>query len=133
MPYYAKLGQLPPTRHIHLHRPDGALYYEEVFGPEGFVGPTSTLYHIHPPTQVTGSLRNVDRHGPQPFAHSSLGGAREVDPETSRHGRAGLPCQQDNVAGHRPLQLGRPFPPGYLKMAFYGRNGESPVPVVAAD
>jgi len=54
MPYYFKLGQLPPKRHIQFRRPDGALYSEEVFGTEGFVGPTSTLYHIHPPTQVTG-------------------------------------------------------------------------------
>jgi len=54
MPYYTKLGQLPPKRHIQFRRPDGRLYSEEVFGTEGFVGPTSTLYHIHPPTQVTG-------------------------------------------------------------------------------
>jgi homogentisate 1,2-dioxygenase len=54
MPYYYKLGQLPPKRHIQFRRPDGALYSEEVFGTEGFVGPTTTLYHIHPPTQVTG-------------------------------------------------------------------------------
>ncbi|NJN62365.1 MAG: hypothetical protein HC795_13290 [Coleofasciculaceae cyanobacterium RL_1_1] len=54
MPYYTKLGQLPPKRHIQFRRPDGGLYAEEVFGTEGFVGPTSTLYHIHPPTQVTG-------------------------------------------------------------------------------
>ncbi len=54
MPYYSKLGQLPPKRHIQFRRPDGALYSEEVFGTEGFSGPTSTLYHIHPPTQVTG-------------------------------------------------------------------------------
>jgi homogentisate 1,2-dioxygenase len=54
MPYYSRLGQLPPKRHIQFRRPDGALYSEEVFGTEGFVGPTSTLYHIHPPTQVTG-------------------------------------------------------------------------------
>jgi homogentisate 1,2-dioxygenase len=54
MPYYSKLGQLPPKRHTQFRRPDGALYSEEVFGTEGFVGPTSTLYHIHPPTQVTG-------------------------------------------------------------------------------
>jgi homogentisate 1,2-dioxygenase len=54
MPYYFKLGQLPPKRHIQFRRPDGALYSEEVFGTEGFVGPTTTLYHIHPPTQVTG-------------------------------------------------------------------------------
>ena len=54
MPYYTKLGTLPPKRHIQFRRPDGALYSEEVFGTEGFVGPTSTLYHVHPPTQVIG-------------------------------------------------------------------------------
>ena len=54
MPYYTKLGQLPRKRHVQFRRPDGALYSEELFGTEGFVGPTSTLYHIHPPTQVTG-------------------------------------------------------------------------------
>ena len=54
MPYYSTLGQIPPKRHIQFRRPDGALYSEEVFGTEGFVGPTSTIYHIHPPTQVTG-------------------------------------------------------------------------------
>jgi homogentisate 1,2-dioxygenase len=54
MPYYTKLGQVPAKRHIQFRRPDGKLYSEEVFGTEGFVGPTSTLYHIHPPTQVTG-------------------------------------------------------------------------------
>lgn len=54
MPHYFKLGQLPPKRHIQFRRPDGGLYAEEVFGTEGFVGPTSTIYHIHAPTQVTG-------------------------------------------------------------------------------
>ena len=54
MPHYTKLGSLPDKRHIQFRRPDGALYSEEVFGTEGFVGPTSTLYHIHPPTQVIG-------------------------------------------------------------------------------
>jgi homogentisate 1,2-dioxygenase len=54
MAYYTKLGSLPPKRHIQFRRPDGKLYSEEVFGTEGFVGPTSTLYHIHPPTQVFG-------------------------------------------------------------------------------
>jgi len=54
MPYYTKLGTLPQKRHVQFRRPDGALYSEELFGTEGFVGPTSTLYHIHPPTQVSG-------------------------------------------------------------------------------
>src|SRR5690606_35166701 len=54
MPHYTQLGTIPKKRHTQFRRPDGALYSEEVFGTEGFVGPTSTLYHIHPPTQVTG-------------------------------------------------------------------------------
>ncbi|MEO0512418.1 MAG: homogentisate 1,2-dioxygenase, partial [Planctomycetota bacterium] len=54
MPYYVKLGHLPAKRHVQFRRPDGKLYSEELFGTEGFVGPTSTMYHIHPPTQVTG-------------------------------------------------------------------------------
>lgn len=54
MPYYTKMGQIPKTRHTQFRRPDGALYSEELFGTEGFVGPSSTMYHIHPPTQVSG-------------------------------------------------------------------------------
>lgn len=54
MPFYYRLGELPKKRHTQFRRPDGALYSEEVFGTEGFVGPTTTMYHIHPPTQVTG-------------------------------------------------------------------------------
>ncbi len=54
MPYYTKLGELPKARHTQFRRPDGALYSEELFGTEGFSGPTSTMYHIHPPTQVSG-------------------------------------------------------------------------------
>jgi len=54
MPYYTRLGKLPKKRHVQFRRPDGGLYSEELFGTEGFVGPTSTMYHIHPPTQVYG-------------------------------------------------------------------------------
>jgi len=54
MPYYHRLGMLPKKRHVQFRRPDGALYSEELFGTEGFTGPSSTMYHIHPPTQVYG-------------------------------------------------------------------------------
>ncbi|MCE2654566.1 MAG: homogentisate 1,2-dioxygenase [Planctomycetaceae bacterium] len=54
MPFYTRLGEIPRKRHVQFRRPDGKLYSEEVFGTEGFVGPTSTLYHINPPTQVHG-------------------------------------------------------------------------------
>jgi homogentisate 1,2-dioxygenase len=54
MPFYMKLGLMPQKRHVQFRRPDGCLYSEEVFGTEGFSGPTTTMYHIHPPTQVYG-------------------------------------------------------------------------------
>lgn len=54
MPFYTRLGTLPKKRHTQFRRPDGALYSEELFGTEGFTGPSSTMYHIHPPTQVYG-------------------------------------------------------------------------------
>jgi homogentisate 1,2-dioxygenase len=54
MPYYTKLGLMPRKRHVQFRRPDGCLYSEELFGTEGFSGPSSTMYHIHPPTQVYG-------------------------------------------------------------------------------
>jgi len=54
MPHYLKLGLMPQKRHVQFRRPDGCLYSEEVFGTEGFSGPTTTMYHIQPPTQVYG-------------------------------------------------------------------------------
>ncbi len=54
MAYYTRLGLIPRKRHVQFRRPDGCLYSEELFGTEGFTGPTSTMYHIHPPTQVYG-------------------------------------------------------------------------------
>ena len=54
MPFYTRLGQIPQKRHVQFRRPDGRLYCEEVFGTEGFSGPTTTMYHIHPPTQIVG-------------------------------------------------------------------------------
>ncbi len=52
MPFYHRLGDLPPKRHTQFVRPDGALYTEEVIGAEGFSGLSSIAYHIHPPTLV---------------------------------------------------------------------------------
>jgi homogentisate 1,2-dioxygenase len=72
MPYYIKMGQLPRKRHTQFRRPDGRLYSEEVFGTEGFVGPTSTMYHINPPTQI---------HGWKPLYHTK---AEYVETEMMR-------------------------------------------------
>jgi homogentisate 1,2-dioxygenase len=52
MPLYHTLGEVPRKRHCAFRKPDGGLYAEELIGNKGFVGPSSLLYHLHPPTQV---------------------------------------------------------------------------------
>ena len=49
---YYKLGEIPRKRHIQFRKEDGSLYYEELFGNEGFSSDSSLIYHINPPTQV---------------------------------------------------------------------------------
>jgi homogentisate 1,2-dioxygenase len=52
MPFYHKLGEIPPKRHTQFRKPNGELYYEQLFGTVGFDGMYSNMYHIHRPTQV---------------------------------------------------------------------------------
>jgi homogentisate 1,2-dioxygenase len=52
LPIYHTLGKLPRKRHLAFRKPDGGLYAEQLMGNEGFTGPASLLYHIHPPTTV---------------------------------------------------------------------------------
>lgn len=53
MPFYVKLGKLPPKRHITFYKDDGkSLYREELFSTKGFTGIYSNKYHIYMPTQV---------------------------------------------------------------------------------
>ena len=52
MPLYHKLGSFPQKRHTQFEKPEGGLYYEQLFGTEGFHGHSSLLYHVHRPTQV---------------------------------------------------------------------------------
>lgn len=52
MPFYHKLGKIPPKRHIQFRKPDGSLYPEQLFGTVGFDGMYSNIYHEHRPTQV---------------------------------------------------------------------------------
>lgn len=52
MPFYYKLGEIPPKRHTQFNNPKGGFYYEQLFGTIGFDGMASTAYHLHRPTQV---------------------------------------------------------------------------------
>lgn len=60
MPIYHKLGSIPQKRHIQFEKPNGGIYYEQLFGTEGFNGHSSLLYEIHRPTQVKEILKSTD-------------------------------------------------------------------------
>ena len=60
MPFYHRLGEIPPKRHTQFRKPDGTLYYEQLFGTIGFDGMSSLLYHHHRPTMVLGVENSVD-------------------------------------------------------------------------
>jgi len=90
MPFYHTLGRTPRKRHTVFRRPDGALYAEELMGHEGFVGNSSLLYHIHPPTTVKSARRvralgweaDTDtslRHRHFRTAHAAKGGSATLD------------------------------------------------------
>ena len=51
---YVALGTLPKKHHIQFRKPDGGLYTEQLFTTHGFSSTMSTLYHLYPPTEVTG-------------------------------------------------------------------------------
>jgi len=52
MPFYHKLGNIPPKRHTIFRKPNGDLYYEQLFGTIGFDGMSTNSYHEQRPTQV---------------------------------------------------------------------------------
>ena len=52
MPFYHKLGKIPPKRQTVFKNSEGGIYHEQLFGTIGFDGMSSLLYHIQPPTAV---------------------------------------------------------------------------------
>lgn len=61
MPIYHQLGEIPHKRHTVFKKPDGSgMYYEQLFGTEGFSGMSSLLYHVHRPTQIKHIGNSID-------------------------------------------------------------------------
>ncbi len=60
MPFYHKLGKIPHKRHTIFKKPNGDLYYEQLFGTIGFDGMSSNMYHVHRPTQVKEIKQSYD-------------------------------------------------------------------------
>lgn len=52
MPFYHKMGSIPHKRHTVFKKPDGSLYYEQLFGTIGFDGMYTNSYHEYRPTMV---------------------------------------------------------------------------------
>ena len=59
MPYYCRVGEIPPKRHTRFRQPDGSLYAEELMGEEGFSFDSALLYHQHLPTAL-GAIEAVE-------------------------------------------------------------------------
>ncbi len=60
MPFYHSLGSIPHKRHTAFRKPNGDLYYEQLFGTEGFHGMSSLLYHVHRPTMIRSVGKAID-------------------------------------------------------------------------
>ncbi len=97
MPYYRKLGEVPPKRHIQFKRDPAdsfngeGLAYEHVVTTMGFDRAYSILYHLRPPTRVSnvevaGSMELKAQEG-LPLRHHHLRSnqmVRSGDPITGR-------------------------------------------------
>lgn len=57
---YHKMGSVPPKRHTIHEKPEGGIYYEQLFGTEGFHGLSSLLYHTHRPTMISSYGETID-------------------------------------------------------------------------
>jgi homogentisate 1,2-dioxygenase len=87
VPVYHAAGRIPRKRHIAFRKPDGGLYAEQLMGNEGFTGPSSLLYHVHPPTTV----RSVKRLGDVKYQADADLTLRHRHFRTARLARGGSP------------------------------------------
>jgi homogentisate 1,2-dioxygenase len=72
MPFYVRVGKVPPKRHITFYKPDGkSLYREELFGTKGFSGIYSNKYHLYMPPQVE-SIRELNFNGAEDWEDAPL-------------------------------------------------------------
>jgi homogentisate 1,2-dioxygenase len=108
MPYYRRVGEVPPKRHTQFRAPDGSLYAEELMGSEGFTSASSLLYHRRPPTALLAAETVADGPGGAGGAdgpgNGSTPGLRPNEPLLPRHLRTtDLPAGGDLVGGRRLL------------------------------
>ena len=120
MPFYHRLGEIPPKRHTQFRKPDGSLYREEVMGMEGFSGIQSLLYHHHHPTRIS----RADHLGSAAVEYVDFGALRARQFRT-----APFPAGGDALESRRPilgnddvtLSLSRPT----RNMEYFYRNAQA--------
>ncbi len=121
MSRYHSLGSIPPKRHTTFEKPGGGLYQEELFGTAGFVGMSSLIYHVHPPTVVS-EVRQVKDL-------SAKIGIEKNMKALSFKGFS-LPQVEDYIEGRKilfvnnDLKIGLAAPKSFSKDYFY-RNSDS--------
>ncbi|HZA75401.1 MAG TPA: cupin domain-containing protein [Acidimicrobiales bacterium] len=96
MPYYRRVGDIPPKRHTQFRAPDGRLYAEELMGTEGFSSSSSLLYHRNPPTAIV-AAEAVPEADP---------GLAPNEPLLPRHLRTGTLAAGGDLVTGRTLLLG---------------------------
>jgi homogentisate 1,2-dioxygenase len=103
MPIYHKLGKIPSKRHIQFEKPNGGLYYEQLFGTVGFDGMASLMYHIHRPTEVLKILDSVEVSPKIAHTHNMMMRkliAFELAPKDDfLESRTPLMCNKDCIIG----------------------------------
>ncbi|MGH9193643.1 MAG: homogentisate 1,2-dioxygenase [Acidimicrobiales bacterium] len=95
MPYYRRVGEIPPKRHTQFRAPDGQLYAEELMGTEGFSSSSSLLYHRRPPTALV-AAETVPEKDP---------GLGPNEPLLPRHLRTGTLAAGGDLVADRTLLL----------------------------
>jgi homogentisate 1,2-dioxygenase len=95
MPYYRCVGEVPRKRHLRVAQDDGAFYFEELMGANGFAQESALLYHRRSPSAIVAAESASDAVRPQ-FAPDL--------PLLPRHLRtSAVPGGGDPVLGRRYL------------------------------
>jgi len=71
MPYYHRLGQIPPKRHTVFPKAAGGIHYGHLMGNLGFTGLQSLLYTLRRPTTVA-NVETAWRDGPPEAVDTAL-------------------------------------------------------------
>jgi homogentisate 1,2-dioxygenase len=72
MPFYVKIGKVPPKRHTTFYKEDSKLLYrEELFSTKGFKGIYSNKYHLYMPPQVK-QIGEVEQNKSDVWANAPL-------------------------------------------------------------